>query len=156
MDPSIQSTKSTKKKSVVSKASSTYQRELLEAQVKADEELARIMTIQLEMERKLVENRLALEKAKLEEEAEENIIEGNEESSSEDPKEKVGDWLGNIEQTERKRMLYETSGKRSLKSITCQSQNDNHIIDSILSNEITKCPSHDDICNMNQNNHHDN
>ncbi|KAG5872862.1 hypothetical protein JTB14_025215 [Gonioctena quinquepunctata] len=57
MDPSIQSTKSTKKKSVVSKASSTYQRKLLEAQVKADEELARIMTIQLEMERKLVENR---------------------------------------------------------------------------------------------------
>ncbi|KAG5882760.1 hypothetical protein JTB14_019784 [Gonioctena quinquepunctata] len=89
MDPSIQSTKSTKKKSVVSKASSTYQRKLLEAQVKADEELARIMTIQLEMERKLVENRLALEKAKLEEEAEENL-EGNEESSSEDPKEKVG------------------------------------------------------------------
>ncbi|KAG5881063.1 hypothetical protein JTB14_014942 [Gonioctena quinquepunctata] len=39
MDPSIQSTK---KKSVVSKASSTYQRKLLEAQVKADEELARI------------------------------------------------------------------------------------------------------------------
>ncbi|KAG5861449.1 hypothetical protein JTB14_021684 [Gonioctena quinquepunctata] len=39
MDPS------TKKKSVVSKASSTYQRKLLEAQVKADEELARIMTI---------------------------------------------------------------------------------------------------------------
>ncbi|KAG5866834.1 hypothetical protein JTB14_016564 [Gonioctena quinquepunctata] len=63
------------KKSVVSKASSTHQRKLLEAQVKADEELARIMTIQLDMERKLVENRLALEKAKLVEEAEENIIE---------------------------------------------------------------------------------
>ncbi|KAG5873257.1 hypothetical protein JTB14_022030 [Gonioctena quinquepunctata] len=109
MDPSKQSTKSTKKKSVVSKARSTYQRKLLGAQVKADEELARIMTIQLEMERKLVENRLALEKAKLEEEAEENIIEGNKESSSEDPKEKVGDWLRNIEQTDRKRMLYETS-----------------------------------------------
>ncbi|KAG5874621.1 hypothetical protein JTB14_038420 [Gonioctena quinquepunctata] len=113
------------------------------------------MTIQLEMEKKLVENRWALEKAKLEEEAEENIIGGNEESSFGDSKKKVGDWLGNIEQTERKRMLYETTDKKCLKSITCQSQNDNHIIDSILSNEITKCPNHDDICNMNENNHHE-
>ncbi|KAG5872222.1 hypothetical protein JTB14_027917 [Gonioctena quinquepunctata] len=63
MDSSIQSTESTKKKSVISKA-------------------------KLEMDRKLVESRLALEKAKLEKEAEENIIEGNEESSTQNPKEK--------------------------------------------------------------------
>ncbi|XP_074026122.1 uncharacterized protein isoform X2 [Leptinotarsa decemlineata] len=127
----VQSTKSHREQSVVSKASTKYQRKRLEAQLKADEELASLLNKQMEMEKKLIEDRLTLEQTKLEEQydavSDDMQFKDRKELSSQDSYEKVGDWLRNKVRVDR--FSDEKSDKKSSKmSHSCHSQCQCHIV----------------------------
>ncbi|CAG9818863.1 unnamed protein product [Phaedon cochleariae] len=86
-----------------SHANSNYRRKMIEAQVRADEQMAKVLSKQLEMEKQMIENRLALEKARLNEEYDLGVGDlhqfEDDTSCSVDSKVKVREWLQDIDES---------------------------------------------------------